>query len=340
MWQRIANWLTGKRLDPVGSSPSPAIGRVHLPRPAPDLGRRRTAGDWPDAGQDLPILAPRLGRCRTWVYQLQGVNWERIEASISDVAVIDATVDGTEATAFSAGQVERMRTKPGSGGETLLLCYLSLGAAEPWRGYWRPKWETARPGWMDAAAGGWSGTHLVHYWDKRWQAMVIDQPGSLIDRIVAAGYGGVVLDGIDAYQHFRAKGRSSAPDDMIDLVGRIGAKAWQTNPDFLVVPINGEELLGSTRYRSTISAVLCEDLLFRGDGEGGVIETDVVAADLVMSDLKLALADGIPVLAVEYLLDTEGAEARISEATRQLRGMGLAPYFAPRQLDRLAPPPL
>ena len=235
-----------------------------------------------------------------------------------------------------------MRAKPG-GGETTLLCHLSIGAAEPWRGYWNAKWHRARPGWMDAASGEWSGTVLVHYWEKRWQETIVDQPGSLLNRILAAGFDGVVLDGVDAFQHFRAQGRQSAPDDMIDLVARVGAHAWQTNPNFLVVPLNGEELLGSPRYRSVISAVIREDILLRPDyatGREAVVENNDKIVSAVMGDLQLARADGIPVLAVEYLRDSAVDEARIPTAAQRLRELGLVPYFAPRRLNRLFAPPV
>jgi len=257
------------------------------------------------------------------------------------VAVIDLSSDGSEASVFSTGQIERMRCKPG-GGDTTLLCYLSVGAAEPWRYYWNPKWTRARPGWMDGAPAEWSGSQLVRYWDQRWHAIVYEQAGSLLDRILSLGFDGVVLDGVDAFEHFRAAGRQSAPDEMIDLVARLGARAWQVAPNFLVVPVNGEELLGSPRYRSVISAMIREDILYRPDystGRDAVIENNERIVAGIMSDLRLAQADAIPVLAVEYLRDQLADEARIELATRRLRGMSLVPTFAPRRLDRLTPPP-
>ena len=342
MWQRVTRWLGNRSGTGVATLPRPIAGlRARTAKPAYDRGLRRGPNDWPGAGETPSVLAPRLAGCRTWIYQLQDINWERIEASISDVAVIDLSADGSETNVFSAGQVERMRTKPGSG-DTTLLCYLSIGAAEPWRYYWNPKWTRARPGWMEAAPAEWTGTQLVRYWDQRWHALLYEQAGSLLDRILSLGFDGVVLDGIDAFEHFRAAGRQSAPDEMIDLVARLSARAWQVNPNFLVVPLNGEELLGSPRYRSTISALIREDILFRPDysaGRDAVVENNERIVAGIISDLRLAQSDTIPIFAVEYLRDSPADEAHIPRATERLRGMNLIPTFAPRRLDRLTPPP-
>jgi cysteinyl-tRNA synthetase len=287
----------------------------------------------------MPIVAPRLSGCRSWVMQLQTINWERIEATIADVAVIDATADGTPDGTFSAGVVERMRSKPG-GGDTIVLCYLSIGAAEPWRAYWNGKWQHARPAWMEEEAGAWQGTHRVQYWDPRWQQIIFGGETSMLAAILAAGYDGVALDGIDSFAYFRAKGRERAPEEMIELVARFGTAAWASNPSFLIVPINGAELIGSQRYRSVISAVIQEDILFRteapADGASMLDNNEATIAE-AMDDLAPALIERIPVLAIEYLCDDPADAARVPGAVQRLRRLGLVPYIAPRRLDRLAP---
>lgn len=339
MWQRLGRWL-GTTAGNGAVSHAVSGARTRHAKPAYDRSLRRGLEDWPGADETPAVLAPRLAGCRTWSFQLQGINWERVEATIADVAVIDMSSDGGEAGAFSQGQIDRMRSKPGSGDPTLLLCYLSIGAAEPWRSYWNPKWIRARPGWMDGAPGEWTGSQLVRYWDQRWQSLVYAQAGSLLERILSLGFDGVVLDGIDTFEHFRALGRQSAPDEMVDFVARIGARAWQLNPNFLIVPMNGEELLGSPRYRSVISGLIREDILYRPDystGRAVPIENNERIVAGITSDLRLAQSDGIPVLAIESLRDTPEDETRIPMATRRLRGMNLIPAFAPRNLDRLTP---
>lgn len=337
MFRRIGNWLRPGREVDLPFDPRDWEGeRKRYAKPAFDRALRRGTQDWPLAGPSVGPAAPRLGNCRRWVYQLQGINWERLEASVADVAVIDLAADGAT-PAFSRAQIDRMRARPG-GGQTTILCYLSIGAAEPWRSYWNPGWFRSRPAWMTASHGEWGGTVLTQFWHAAWQDIVVDRPDSMLRQILAAGFDGVALDRIDAFEYFRAQGRASAPDEMIELVAKIGTTAWRTVPAFLVVPINGEELLGSRRYRDVISGIIHEDLLYRPDysaGQDAVVANNDKFVASVMSDLTLALADGIPVLGTEYLRDHPEDEALIPAAAERLRSLGLVPYFAPRRLNRL-----
>lgn len=339
MLERFRRWLRDAtpRAVPAPAAVSQVEWRERNALPVVDPAERRRAEDWPGIGEAYAAMAPRLSGCRSWVCQLQGVNWERIEASISDLVVVDISPDGMDGSAFSAGHVERMRSKPG-GGSTAVLAYLSVGAAEPWRSYWSPKWRHARPGWMDETQGSWTGSRLVHYWDKRWQSLLYEQTGSRLEQIVTSGYDGVVLGEVGAYAHWRSRGRQSAPDEMIELVARIGQNAWKANPDFLVVPMGGEELLGSPRYRSAVSAVITEQLLYRLvtiEGALQLVENEPNIIAQRRADLQVALSDGIPVLGLEYLCDLADAEAYITSSTSRLRSMAIIPHFAPRNLDRL-----
>ena len=339
MWRRFGSWI-GRRTS-MGAPSEPedwSGGRSRSHKPTYDRALRRAPQDWPGADDQVPPQAPRLPLCRRWVYQLQALSWERIEASTADVAVVDMSPE-TGAKPFTPEQIEHMRTRPG-GGLTAVLCYLSIGAAEPWRPYWDRRWRRTPPEWLTAQHGEWAGTALTHFWNARWQSFLFGSPGSMLDRIIDAGFDGVVLDGVDRFEHFRALGRRSAPDEMIELVARIGAHAWGRSPNFLVVPLNGEELLASPHYRSLISAQIREDILFRPDvstnQESLVANNDKIVGGL-MEDLGRALADDIPVLGIEYLCNGPTGEAMMPAAANRLRRLGIVPNFAPRRLDKLGP---
>jgi len=47
----------------------------------------------------------------------------------------------------------------------------------------------------------------VRYWDPRWQAVIYGSASAHLDRILAAGFDGVYLDIIDAYQYYENKAR-------------------------------------------------------------------------------------------------------------------------------------
>jgi cysteinyl-tRNA synthetase len=85
------------------------------------------------------------------------------------------------------------------GGARLVLCYLSVGEAETYRFYWRSEWETAPPDWHLGENPQWPDNYAVRYWDPDWQGIVF----AYLERILDAGFDGVYLDRVDAYETFK-----------------------------------------------------------------------------------------------------------------------------------------
>ncbi len=99
------------------------------------------------------------------------------------------------------GEVAELQSKPG-GGRRLVLCYMSIGEAEDYRWYWQPGWTTDPPSWLGSENPSWPGNYSVEYWDPVWQAIIFGSPDSYLDRILAAGFDGVYLDKVDAFEAF------------------------------------------------------------------------------------------------------------------------------------------
>lgn len=57
-------------------------------------------------------------------------------------------------------------------------------------------------GYISFAAPHWAGNSKVEYWDPAWQAVIFGSAEAYLDRILAAGFDGVYLDIIDAYEYF------------------------------------------------------------------------------------------------------------------------------------------
>ena len=114
-----------------------------------------------------------------------------------DLLLLDAFIDGTVLTATEGAT---LATKPG-GGRRLRIAYMSIGEAEDYRFYWNPAWTTAPPAWLAAQNPDFPGNFKVRYWDPEWQAIVLG-PGGYLDRIQQAGFDGVYLDLIDAFEFF------------------------------------------------------------------------------------------------------------------------------------------
>lgn len=193
------------------------------------------------------------------------------------------------------------------------------------------RWPSKKaPPWLADENDAWSGNFAVRYEDPGWQAIFLDGPQSYLARIVAAGFDGVYLDRVDAfYDH---SGNLSDPASaMVDFVARLTMTARSLNPDFLIVPQNGEELLLRPGYVDLIDAIAKEDLLYGSPQEGRPNSTGQIINSVGW--LSIARRKGHPVLVVEYLDDA----VEIANARLELARLGYIATFAPRLLDALSP---
>jgi cysteinyl-tRNA synthetase, unknown class len=307
------------------------------------------ASTWvPDPLKPLPArVGPALSDVRAWGYQLQNIDSKRVPDAV-DMLVVDYSRDGSDAAAFKAADVEALRRRPG-GKRRIVLCYLSIGEAENYRYYWKPSWNTRPPDWLGAENASWKGNFEVHFWKPAWQRTFFDPnpPDQswlervkrifapplvpYLDRIIEAGFDGVYLDRVDAYEKV-AEGRPQGRQEMVDFVSGLASYAKTRRPGFMVVPQNGEELLADGRYRAAIDGVAKEDLFFGVTGETIANAPDETRHTIAL--LNRAKADGRPVFVIEYDLDASRQRALVAD----LGGLGYVSVFAERGLK--VPPTL
>ena len=104
--------------------------------------------------------------------------------------------------AFTAQELQQIRTKK-NGGKRLLLCYMSIGEAEDYRYYWNESWQVGNPKFIAAENPDWEGNYKVRYWQEEWQQVIYGNENAYLDKILTAGFNGVYLDIIDAFEYFR-----------------------------------------------------------------------------------------------------------------------------------------
>jgi len=328
-----------------------------------------------DKDADAGGLAPPDGRAalshvRSWGYQLQDLQVERVASSPHDLIVVDESLDGHH-RGNEARTLAQLKRKA-NGERRIILSYLSIGEAEDYRPYWKTAWTapmaaspnpiqmirlssaaatTARahfrfasglsdkpllsptaaaPAWLGAENPEWRGNYNVRFWHPDWKALLYGTPSAALDRIIAAGFDGVYLDRADVYDRWRRE-QPSARDDMIELVSGIAAYAREKKPDFLVVLQNAEELLANKHLRETLDGVAKEDLLYGVTEEGRANSAGDIQSSLRY--LRQARTDGLPVLVVEYLADL----AAITAARNRIESEGFVAYFGPRTLNMLTP---
>lgn len=126
-----------------------------------------------------------------------------LKQSRHDVLIIDAFFNGEEA--ITQDDIDSLRTKP-QGGTRLVLSYMSIGQAESYRWYWKPYWMASPPSFLIEEDPYWNANYYVNYWDPSWQYIITgNNQDSYVNRVVAAGFDGVYLDLVNAFEYFEGK---------------------------------------------------------------------------------------------------------------------------------------
>ena len=134
---------------------------------------------------------------------------EKLRATDYDVVIMDAFVDGGDVP-FSRSSIESIKKKAG-GGTRLVIAYMSIGEAEDYRWYWDTLWVRGKkltkkaPVWLAELNPDWKGNYKVRYWNEDWQTIICGGKASYIQKIIDAGFDGVYLDIVDAYEYFEER---------------------------------------------------------------------------------------------------------------------------------------
>ncbi len=146
-----------------------------------------------------------ISRAANFLYLINNGNFPARQAFITAVAATDYDVIIMDLfyndDAFTAAEIQQLRTKA-SGGTRLVVCYMSIGEAEDYRYYWQPEWEVNKPSWLGPENPDWPGNYKVYFWDTEWQNIIFGNEDSYMKMIIDAGFDGVYLDIIDAFEYF------------------------------------------------------------------------------------------------------------------------------------------
>ncbi len=265
-----------------------------------------------------------------WVYWLSDIDLSAIAAAQPEIAVIDYSRDGGEDTEFTPDDIDRLRA--GMSGEKLVISYMSIGEAEDYRYYWQDSWNSDAPGWLEQENGNWPGNFKVRFWNSDWQGFIFGSPDSYLDKIIAAGFDGVYLDIVDAYDYFTEKSRASAEDEMVEFITAISEYAKQQEPGFLIFPQNAPELGIRSDYLAVVDGIGMEGVYFGWDSPNTA--TNRVDTEWLEEQLARFVDADKTVLAVEYAADAND----VAEGYRQSRAQGFRSTVTHIDLDRLPLP--
>ncbi|KGO86595.1 hypothetical protein Q765_10245 [Flavobacterium rivuli WB 3.3-2 = DSM 21788] len=121
-----------------------------------------------------------------------------VTATNYDAVIMDLFLENEQ---FTAAEIAQLRNKA-NGGKRLVICYMSIGEAEDYRYYWQDGWANNRPDWIAAENPDWPGNYKVKYWNDEWQGIIYKNTDSYLSKITTAGFDGVYLDIIDAFEYF------------------------------------------------------------------------------------------------------------------------------------------
>lgn len=309
----------------------PTKGAQHTKTPPATATAKTTSTPTPTGTPTSPPVAtskPGLARrpwtsVQSWAYWLDNPDLQKIQATNYELVVIDYSADGSATNAFSAKQIQALRT---SGCQRRVVAYLSIGQAESYRGYWQQNWKQGTPSWLEAADPEWNQNYWVRYWEPGWQNIIL----RYLDAIIAAGFDGIYLDRIDAYQEDYAGGREN---EMVQFVKTITQYARSHSPlgaDFGVIAQNADDLAPNhLDYVKMLTGIGREETYVEATNKA----TSLKARNTVEQHLDLfrRYSQGKLVLTVDYANQAQ----LIQSAYTRARTKGYVPYVTTVDLDRL-----
>ncbi len=187
----------------------------------------------------------------------------------------------------------------------------------------------------------------MRYWDPEWERIVFGiaegENKSYLDRIVDAGFDGVYLDIVDAYEYWSydrdVRSPKEAAEDMIALVIALSeyARNRRGKPDFLIFPQNGSGIITEVddgeaqAYFEAISGIGAEDTFYYGDRDE---DNPLNRQQEAIANLDRFRKAGKVVLSIDYVLGPE----RTGDFYTRARARGYIPYSSVRDLNRLVVP--
>ena len=258
-----------------------------------------------------------------WTYWLDNPDLKQISATNFELVVIDYSANGSSKEAFTSGQIDTLRR---TSCQRRVVSYLSIGQAESYRWYWQQGWKEGNPTWLGMPDPDWEQNYWVHYWDPAWQRIIY----RYLDAIIAAGFDGVYLDRIDAYQESYAAGHE---EDMVQFVAAIAHYARSHSPlgeDFGIIVQNAEELaVHHADYLRLVTGIGREEVYVQATNMPTSPQERANAERYL--DLFRQNSRGKLVLTVDYANRAD----LVRTAYERAQAKGYIPYVTGVDLDRL-----
>ncbi|MCH7937145.1 MAG: hypothetical protein IH994_08665 [Proteobacteria bacterium] len=136
-----------------------------------------------------------FGRADEFALKMHGTNY--------DLLIVDV-FHGREPLSKQA--VATLKYKK-LGARRLVYATVDIGAAASYRFYWKESWGEGSPFWIKAPVRDDPDRYHVEFWRPEWQRIIAGDTQSYVYGIIAQGFDGVVLTGVEeAYRFFEGGG--------------------------------------------------------------------------------------------------------------------------------------
>jgi len=209
--------------------------------------------------------------------------------------------------------------------KTILIAYISLGEAAPYRAYW-PSIQNSKclvgknPNW---------GSYYVDVRDPLWQKIILEE---LVPKIADLGFKGLMLDTLDTAAMLeesfpeKFKGQKLAMEQLV-------RKIHKKYPLMLMISNNGFAIL--EKIAPCLNGLLVEDIYSMIDFKNHEYkEVPLAEREYKVNALKKIQQEyNLAVFAIDYVAADD--RPAIKKVSRQLSGLGFKPYIAQKDLDKI-----
>jgi len=112
---------------------------------------------------------------------------------------------------LSRQAVETLKYKK-LGARRLVLALMNLGTAASYAYYWKDNWREGSPAFINAPVRGDPDRYNVQFWNPAWQQIISGNPNSYVYGLIAQGFDGVVISGIEAFKFFEGGGEEETQE--------------------------------------------------------------------------------------------------------------------------------
>jgi len=102
---------------------------------------------------------------------------------------------------LSRQAVETLKYKK-LGSKRLVLAHVDIGSAATHDYFWQANWREGSPSWISEPTKDNPDRHFIQYWHPEWQRIIFGDTDSYIYGLIAQGFDGVILNGLDTYKYF------------------------------------------------------------------------------------------------------------------------------------------